>query len=205
MYIHIATSIVKVLKDSSSYIVNRMDTNQEITSRLKFIGQLKKGDKINTRHMFVQPNGYGTSISRTFLYQDNRGNGLNFCQETITRAFELLVTYERSDKSSESNVLFQNLINDLQHASDGLKNLKATYVTDTKFCCDMDTLIETTQARLETFITKKNSENQNAGPIPIQQIHNKNSPKNSYNQSPNKNDVNDSSYNTSLGSEYSPD
>jgi len=144
-----------MLKDSSEYMVNKMDNSQEIISRLKFIGKLKKGEKINTKHMYVQPNSIGTSLSRTFLYQDNRGNALNFCQETITRAFELLITYERSNKNTEK-ILFRHLINDLQQATTGLTNLKFTYITDTKFCCDMDTLLQHINARLNKYI--KNEE-----------------------------------------------
>ncbi len=141
------------LKDSSAYIVKRMDSNQEIISRLKFIGKLKKGEKINTRHMYVQPDGLGTALSRTFMYQDNRGNALNFCQETVSRAFELLITFERSDKNAEQ-VLFVHLFKDLQQATVGLINLKFTYVTDTKFCCDMDTLLQSITARLDRYASR---------------------------------------------------
>ena len=124
-----------------------MDTKQEITSKLKFIGKLKKGEKINTRHMYVQPDGLGTSFSRTFLYQDNRGNALSFVQETISRAFELLTTYERS-KSHADKVHFNLLVTDLRNSAIGLANLKVTYIADTKFCCDMDTLLEHIHANL---------------------------------------------------------
>lgn len=141
---------LRTLKDSSSYNVNRMDGNQEIISRLKFIGKLKKGEKINTRHMYVQPDGFSTSLSRTFVYQDNRGNALNFCQETISRAFELLITFERSEKNSDK-ILFNNLLKDLQESTVGLNNLKFTYISDTKFCCDMDTLLQNIIAKLSIY------------------------------------------------------
>ena len=127
-----------------------MDKNQEIISRLKFIGKIKKGEKVNTRHMYVQPEGLGTSISRTFVYQDNRGNVLSFVQDTIARAFELLVTFERSD-AEQDKILYDLLIADLQKGTVGLVNLKTTYVDDTKFCCDMDTLLESVHARLAGF------------------------------------------------------
>jgi hypothetical protein len=152
MYLHLATVAFKALKDTGN-IANKMDSNQEIISKLKFIGKIKKGEKINTRHMYVQPDGLSTSIIRTFIYQDNRGNVLNFCQETISRAFELLVTYERSEKNTEQ-VLFGHLLTDLQHATNGLANLKFTYIADTKFCCDMDTLLQIITARLDGYISK---------------------------------------------------
>jgi len=153
MYVQIATVAFNALKDIRNS-VNKMDSNQEIISKLKFIGKIKKGEKINTRHMYVQPDGLGTSIIRTFIYQDNRGNVLNFCQETISRAFELLVTYERSEKNSE-HVLFGNVLVDLQQATTGLSNLKFTYIADTKFCCDMDTLLQIITARLDAYVNKE--------------------------------------------------
>lgn len=154
MYSHLATVAFNALKDSSTYNVNRMDSNQEIISRLKFIGKLKKGEKINTRHMYVQPDGFGTTLSRTFMHQDNRGNALNFVQETVSRAFELLVTYERSETDSEV-VLFGHLVKDLHNATVGLNNLKFTYIADTKFCCDIDTLLQSIHARLARFMQEE--------------------------------------------------
>jgi hypothetical protein len=153
MYVQLATVAFKALKDFGNNL-NKMDSNQEIVSKLKFIGKIKKGEKINTRHMYVQPDGLGTSIIRTFIYQDNRGNVLNFCQETISRAFELLVTYERSENNTE-HVLFSHLLVDLQQATTGLMNLKFTYIADTKFCCDMDTLLQIITARLDGYTNKE--------------------------------------------------
>ena len=127
-----------------------MNDNREVISRLKFISKLKKGEKINTRHLYVQADGWSTSFSRTFLYQDNRGNALSLVQQTIARSFDLLASYERSEKK-EDKVHYQLLIKDLRNAANGLVNLKCTYLTDTKFCCDMDTLLEDIHARLARF------------------------------------------------------
>ena len=118
-----------------------MDSSQETISRLKFIGRINKGEKINTRHIYTQPYGFVTSISRMFVYQDNRGNTLNFCHTTITRSFELLTSFDLSTKNSDK-ILYINLLKDLQQAISGLINLKHTYITDTKLCCDLDTLLE---------------------------------------------------------------
>ena len=161
MYTQIVSMAIKTIKDYSEYNINRMDGNQEIISRLKFIGKLKKGEKINTRHMYVQPDGITTSLSRTFAYQDNRGNALNFCQETISRSFELLITYERSVSSTEK-VLFSKLVEDLQQSTVGLRNLKFTYITDTKFCCDMDTLLENVLAKLDKYTITESKDNEEA-------------------------------------------
>ncbi len=138
------------------------NNNQEIMSRLKFIGKLKKGEKINTSYMYVQPEGLLTSFSRTFLYQDNRANTLHFVNNTILRAFDILKVYERSCKESEK-LLSNHIVNDLQNASIGLANLKLTYVNDTKFCCDMDTLLELIQAKLSLNHDKLSEEKKLTG------------------------------------------
>ena len=156
MYSQIASLAFNALKGSPSYNVNKMKTNQEIISKLKFIGKLKKGEKVNTRHMYVQPDGLSTTLSRTFLYQDNRGNVLTFAQDTISRSFELLITFERSTSKADK-VFYQLLIKDLQNSIEGLANLKTTYIADTKFCCDVDTLLEEIQARLTRFIEDESS------------------------------------------------
>lgn len=132
-----------------------MDSKQEITSKLKFIGKLHKGEKINTKHMYVQPEGLGTSFSRTFLYQDNRSNTLSFIQDTISRAFELLAKYQRSTGESDK-VHYNLLVMDLRNATLGIGNLKVTYKEDTKFCCDMDTILEHIQANLSHLSTEDN-------------------------------------------------
>ena len=149
---HVACSMLKDVHTSKPKY--SMDNTQDITSKLKFIGRLKKGEKINTRHMYVQPTGFGTSISRTFFNQDNRGNALSFCQETISRSFELVVTYERSTRPTDA-VLLNNILNDLRASMVGLNNLKCTYVNDTKFCCDMDTLLQIVTARLSKYEERK--------------------------------------------------
>jgi hypothetical protein len=131
------------------------DNSHEIISKLKFLGKIKKGEKINTRYMYVQPNGISTTFSRTFLYQDNRGNALNFVQETIYRAFELLISYDRLNTNDPKYLIGQHIVNDLDKATIGLQNLKFTYVSDTKFCCDMDTLLQLIVAKLQKYKKKK--------------------------------------------------
>ena len=127
-----------------------MNNEQEIVSRLKFIGKLKKGEKINTYHMYVEPEGIFTLLKRTFWNNDNRNNTLTFIQDTISRAFDLLRNHSNSDKDSDK-ILAANLVKDLKGVGSGLINIKITYLNDTKFCCDIDTLSEYINARLCQF------------------------------------------------------
>jgi hypothetical protein len=138
--------VLSAFKDSTSYNVN-MESNKEVISRLKFIGRLQKGEKINARRVYVQPDGILTSIVRTLINQDNRGNTLQFVQDTIQRSFELFTTYERSDKEAD-RAMCPHIIKDLKIAKTGLMNLKDTYMADVKFCCDMDTFLQTIDSKL---------------------------------------------------------
>ena len=48
-----------------------MDNNDEIISKLKFIGKVRQGEKINIRNMVVQQEGLLTKIVRSFITVDN--------------------------------------------------------------------------------------------------------------------------------------
>jgi hypothetical protein len=124
-----------------------MDNHPETIARLKFIGKLQKGDKINTRRMFVQSNGLITRLNRTFWNQDNRANGLSFVQETVRRAFDLLELYDKSGKDHDKS-LRESMVKDIQTSMHGLNNLKSTYCDDVKFGCDIDALLLIISAKI---------------------------------------------------------
>jgi hypothetical protein len=124
-----------------------MEPNKEIISKLKFIGRVRKGEKINVQHMYVQPCGFATTVSRSIINQDNRANTLNFVHSTIINAFELLDGYKNSHSDS-SKVMTDHIIKDLNSAKNGLESLKETYKGDVKFCCDMDTLLQIIDSKL---------------------------------------------------------
>ncbi len=133
-----------------------MESNKEVISRLKFIGKLQKGEKINVRLLYVQPEGVITQFSRTFLYQDNRSKTLSFIQDVITRSFELLAYYDKSIQVSE-RIISNNIIIDLKKSKIGLVNLKETYCDDNKFCCDIDTLVQLIDSKLVEYDFNKTS------------------------------------------------
>jgi hypothetical protein len=123
------------------------DDNKEVISRLKLIGKLSKGDKLNVKSMIIQPTGIVTSISRTLFYQDNRTNTLNFVRNTINRVFEIIYTYSNTYKESDI-FLCKHLVHDLKLAKNGITNLKETYLNDIKFCCDLDIVLENIESHL---------------------------------------------------------
>jgi hypothetical protein len=153
MYSQIFNLGLNFVKEKNLYKINRMNSYQEIISRLKFISKLNKGEKINTKQMYVQQEGIATTLSRTFWSQDNRINTINFIHETIKFSFELLHNYDRSDYGPEQEIA-KHLVSDLRQVTHGLENLKQTYILDTKFCCDIDTLIEDIKAKLVNYDEK---------------------------------------------------
>ena len=55
-----------------------MNTNDDIIPKLKFISRLNKGDKINVKNLYIQPNNFFNKISRSFIHIDDRTNTLIF-------------------------------------------------------------------------------------------------------------------------------
>jgi hypothetical protein len=121
-----------------------MENNEEIIARLKFIGYIEKNEKINVRHVNKQANTLFTKISRTLLYPDNRTNSLKFVRDVITRTFDIIERLTHNE-----NILScKSIIIDLTKAKQGMLNLKYTYNEDTKFCCDIDVIIEQISSKL---------------------------------------------------------
>ncbi len=120
-----------------------VENQEEVISRLKFIGRIEKDEKINTRHVNRQPDSLFTRISRTLIYPDNRNNTLKFSRDVINRTFEII----QVKKIENDNI--KGLVKDLEQAKNGLLNLKHTYSDDTKFGCDIEVLVEQITSKLE--------------------------------------------------------
>jgi hypothetical protein len=123
-----------------------MDNNKETISRLKFIGKIQIGEKVNLKYMYIQNDGIITQLSR-IIFQDNRSKTLTFLQDTINKSFEIIKCYQKSKKQSDK-IMCTNLVEDLRNCKCGLVNLKETYTQDIKFCCDIDTLLQMIEAKL---------------------------------------------------------
>lgn len=118
----------------------------EVISRLKFIGRVGQDEKIDVRNIAIQPNKSIVTRLYRLVYQDNRGNCLRFLKAVIERAFEILELH----LNKQDETFCRNLVQDLVQAKQGIKNLKQTYeeAKDEKFCCDMVVLLEKIDAKL---------------------------------------------------------
>lgn len=133
-----------------------MESTSEILSRLKLLGHIQKGEKLASRTMLLQQDGWSTRLNRSWIAPDNRNNTLKIIREVITRAFEILIHNLSSDKESDS-IQCKMIVQDLIKSQVGILNLKFTYGDDTKFGCDLDILIQLVLARLAEIKTKNPS------------------------------------------------
>jgi ribosome maturation protein Sdo1 len=127
--------------------------DDDVIPRIKFIGKIQKGEKMNVKHMQIQQDTILTKIFRSFVYNDNRTNTFNFINTSIKKAFEILNMHMDSDKQFDKKIC-QNIINDLRQCRYGMINIKDTYMDDLMFCCKMDSLIEESEARINDIESK---------------------------------------------------
>ena len=121
--------------------------DQELISRLKFIANIGKGEKINVPKLLVLENTWQTTISRTVWNIDTRQNAQNFIKDTINTSFENIYLFIKSGNISKHHIA-KNMIIDIIKAKKGISNIKYTYRTDIMFKCAMDTLIQRIDAKL---------------------------------------------------------
>jgi hypothetical protein len=142
-----------VLNNNSPIENTAMENTEEVISRLKFLGLIQKDEKIDVRHISKHPDTYWTKIYRMFLYPDNRSNTLKFIRDVISRSFDII----ECSVHQKNTLVAKGVIGDLGRVKNGLVNLKYTYSTDTKFCCDMDVVQGAIVAKLSDL--KKNYPN----------------------------------------------
>jgi hypothetical protein len=112
--------------------MNQQDREQVI--RLKLIGSLVVGDKINTRYQQIQPDSFGTKLSR-YLYGESRLNTIIFVRNTINHIQEMIPGIQ------DPNIK-KIIVEDLQKAKLGLISLKETYAGDVRVTSQLEELIE---------------------------------------------------------------
>lgn len=127
--------------------------SDDIIPKLKFISRLNKGDKINVKNMYIQPNNFINRIIRSFVHVDDRTNTLMFVSHTVKKSFDLFLNHIDSPNPFDI-ILCQNIISDLKNAKNGLINLKETYTSDIMFICKIDALLEETDARIMEIESK---------------------------------------------------
>ena len=68
LFIKTSPVIVSTFKDTYKLNVG-MQSDKEVISRLKFIGKIHKGDKINIQTFTVQPQTFSTKLGLVFQFR----------------------------------------------------------------------------------------------------------------------------------------
>ena len=129
--------------------------HKDIMKKLKFIGKIDPGDRINVNNVSTSSNSLFSSVYR-ILFKESRVKTYQFLSDIIDRSFELIILYQNSKKMSDK-ITCSHIIEDLHHAITGLKNIQHTYIDDRNFYCDIDTLIGSIYARLAEYYQQDHS------------------------------------------------
>lgn len=122
-------------------------STQEVLTRLKFIGTIQPGEKLNVSSLKIeQASSYIAPIKR-YLYNESRQETYNFVYNIIEQAFVILFTLAPSAKISD-NMVCSNIIQDLHQALQGVKSLQETYKDDKMFVCELETLIQAVESKI---------------------------------------------------------
>lgn len=132
---------------------NTLEENSDIISQLKFIAKIKAGEQINVDNLSISNRNVFSGIYRA-MYGESRDKTFNYFTYTVKRAFEKVQAYMNSSRMSEKMLCIQ-IIENLYNCTDGLKNIKDTYKDDRRFVCDIETLIENIQSKLEELKSEK--------------------------------------------------
>ncbi len=132
----------------------------EIIARLKFLKNVKAGDKICTELVKIQPPGWYQSIER-YMLGENKTMTLDFLKKVFNDAFQLQASYQNGQICSPLATRFTKmslpkqeeiaslLLKDIHEATIGVGFLQETYKHDIKFKCDLTTLCENVMIRLK--------------------------------------------------------
>lgn len=122
---------------------------QDIVSKLKFIAQIKEGEKIDVQSLKVVPDHWISKLYRTLVARgESREATLEFIRGVVGEAFDLISEYLPRDQGFFQQIGYL-IVQSLQDAKVGLVNLGQTYHEDRMFFARLDTLIETINTKTE--------------------------------------------------------
>jgi len=143
-----ARAVFDILKmvTPTTHTSHPYESTSETLTRLKFIGTLETGEKLDVRNLKIESNTIITPIKRMF-FGEGREATFAFIYSTIERSFAILYSLAATDKVSDS-MLAANILVDMNKATVGLINLQSTYKDDKMFVCNVETLMQTIQAKM---------------------------------------------------------
>lgn len=140
-----AKTVLDIFKYVAPIHGHGFDSAQDVLTYLKFIGMLQPGDKIDTHNRRIESNNLFTPIKRLFL-GEGRTATYSFFSNTIERAFAILYSLAATEKVSD-NMVCAHILIDMHKAVVGIMNMQNTYKDDKMFVCNLETLIQTINAK----------------------------------------------------------
>lgn len=126
---------------------------ETISSKLKFISTLKKGQKISVSTNSIQDNTYWTSLMRS-MTGENREKVYNFISDVIQDSLSILESLSNSNNEYDIKVC-KNLITDLIYLTPGLQNLQETYKLDKMYVSKIMTLLQNLEVKIKELCDKR--------------------------------------------------
>lgn len=127
---------------------------KEVVTKLKFINKIQPGEKMNTRpSLSIVNDDWMASILRKFYNFESRAQTVQFINETVSSAFQIVeqikITARNSSVNTDITTLLNNLYKDLSNAKIGITNLISTYKTDKNIVAQLETVMENIDLFLE--------------------------------------------------------
>lgn len=127
---------------------------QEVVGRLKFIGGIRAGDRVDTAALAVVPDTYYRRAVRAlrelWYAHESRDTTLEFARRTVAEAYAMLEEGGRTP--DESRMLVEGVVG----VRAGLAALRETYADDRMFVARLDAFRELIPDTPEALKTRKN-------------------------------------------------
>lgn len=126
-------------------------------SKLVFISKIQESDVIDTRTMTINKNTWDNRLYRTIMNFLTRGESrqttLNFIILTFKEAFDLVYRYKDFESKKVTDTFYKDIIDQIiaavKDSKIGLTSLKKTYMNDSMFVSEIETLIKLIDAKLK--------------------------------------------------------
>jgi len=122
--------------------ISRMpSTLQEILIRLKYIGGIKRGVKLNIQNLSYSDSSWFETIRRS-LSGEGRAHTQEFLKNVVSSSLDIINDYKDSE-------FIETILEHLSNTVVGLENLRETYRMDPEFECRVSTIIENVNFQLD--------------------------------------------------------
>ena len=129
-------------------ISGKEESLENIISKLKFISKIREGEKVDVKTLTIVDPDIPSRAHRTFISRESRVETYSFIKTVIDRGIGMLYYYLDTKETFHSEMVRLLVVN-LKDSKKGITNLTITYEKDRKFVSDIETLMETMDAKIQ--------------------------------------------------------